>query len=202
MVGVAPVLGGAARQKSEARREQILCAAASCMQQAGFHGTSMAQIAEAADLSVGQIYRYFENKEAVIAAIVAQNLSESRERFAKLRAVTDGLEDAVIAECIESIECLSDPKYVSLHIEVMAEAARNPRVAEIVREADAQERKLMHELMARMRKAHWKDSDVAERGEAIFTLLSGIIVRVINNPDFDRKALGRSIETIIGRLLN
>jgi AcrR family transcriptional regulator len=202
MVGAAPTVGAMVRQKSEARREQILCAAAGCVQQAGFHGTSMAEIAEAAELSVGQIYRYFENKEAIIAAIVAQNLSESRERFAQLRAVTQGLEDAVVAQCIEAIDCLSDPKYVALHLEVMAEAARNPRVAEIVREADAQERKLMHELTARMRKPHWKDSDAAERGEAIFTLLSGIIVRVINNPEFDKKTLGRSIEMIVRQLLN
>ena len=41
-------------------------------------------IVKAAGLSVGQIYRYFENKEAMVAAIVAQDLAEMREKFAKL----------------------------------------------------------------------------------------------------------------------
>ena len=190
------------QHKSEMRREQILCAAASCAQQSGFHGTSMAEIAGAAGLSVGQIYRYFENKEAIVAGIVARNLSESRERFATLQATRDGLEEAVIAQCMECVNCLSEPKFVALHVEVMAEAARNPRVAEIVRAADAQEMKLMRELMARMRKPHWSDTDVADRGEAIFTLLSGIMPRAIINPAFDKVALSRSIEQIVRQLLN
>jgi AcrR family transcriptional regulator len=52
----------------------------------GFHGASMADIAKAAGLSVGQIYRYFENKEAIIAAIVAQDLAEMREKFAEMES--------------------------------------------------------------------------------------------------------------------
>ena len=52
-----------ARKGPEARREQILDAACDCVRRAGFHGASMAEIAQAAGVSVGQIYRYFENKE-------------------------------------------------------------------------------------------------------------------------------------------
>jgi len=74
------------RPTPEARRQQILDAACDCVRQAGFHGASMAEIAKAAGLSVGQIYRYFENKEAIIAAIVAQDLAEMREKFAEMES--------------------------------------------------------------------------------------------------------------------
>src|ERR1700733_12776427 len=69
-----------------ARRRQMLAAPSSCARRAGFHGASMAEIAQAANLSVGQIYRYFENKEAIIAAIVAQDHAAMREKFARLEA--------------------------------------------------------------------------------------------------------------------
>ncbi len=50
------------RPTVESRRQQILDAACDQVRQSGFHGASMADIARAAGLSVGQIYRYFENK--------------------------------------------------------------------------------------------------------------------------------------------
>lgn len=36
----------------------------------GFHAASMSQIASEAQLSVGQIYRYFANKDAIIEEMV------------------------------------------------------------------------------------------------------------------------------------
>ena len=51
------------------RREQILKAAMVCFAKRGFHQTSMHDISAEAGISVGLIYRYFENKEAVISAM-------------------------------------------------------------------------------------------------------------------------------------
>ena len=62
----------------ERRRRQVLDAAQALFKQHGFHSTSMAQIAAEAGMSVGHIYRYFDNKEAVITAIVAQDLEQAR----------------------------------------------------------------------------------------------------------------------------
>ena len=42
--------------KSEARREQVLNAAAECFRQGGFHGTSIAQICKRAKMSPGHVY--------------------------------------------------------------------------------------------------------------------------------------------------
>ncbi|WP_443018235.1 helix-turn-helix domain-containing protein [Sphingobium sp. TKS] len=38
----------------------------------GFHQTGMAQIASSSGIAVGQIYRDFANKEAIIAAALLQ----------------------------------------------------------------------------------------------------------------------------------
>ena len=60
------------------RRQQILAAAMVCFAKRGFHQTSMHDISAEAGISVGLIYRYFENKEAVISAMAAEHKQEIR----------------------------------------------------------------------------------------------------------------------------
>ena len=51
------------------RRESILDAALRCFVDRGFYGTSMPEIAEAAEVSAGTIYHYFDSKEALVNAV-------------------------------------------------------------------------------------------------------------------------------------
>ncbi|MFC1835376.1 TetR/AcrR family transcriptional regulator [Thermodesulfobacteriota bacterium] len=48
------------------KREAILDAALILFAERGFHGTSVAQIAERANVGAGTIYRYFEDKEVLV----------------------------------------------------------------------------------------------------------------------------------------
>jgi AcrR family transcriptional regulator len=52
-----------------ARRDQITAAAAECFARAGYHLTTMADIAEAAGVSKGTPYLYFPGKEALFIAL-------------------------------------------------------------------------------------------------------------------------------------
>ena len=79
-------IAGVAPSRADLRRAQVLEAAAKCFNREGFHGASMADVASEASMSVGQIYRYFENKEGVIAALVEQSLAERALRMAEVRA--------------------------------------------------------------------------------------------------------------------
>jgi AcrR family transcriptional regulator len=63
------------------RRHQVLDAAAICFRNHGFHGASMAQISKTAGMSPGHIYHYFDNKEAIIAAIVERDMEEMIVRW-------------------------------------------------------------------------------------------------------------------------
>jgi len=60
-----------------ARRIQILDAAARLFAEKGFHRTTTKDIAEAADVSEGTLYNYFENKEDMLLGIMSR-LSESQ----------------------------------------------------------------------------------------------------------------------------
>jgi len=191
-----------ANPKAEARRQQILDAACSCVRQAGFHGASMADIAQTADLSVGQIYRYFENKEAIIAAIVAQDLANMREKFAKLETAGRCLAEAVIAECPDAVAQCYDRGRAGLMLEVLAEAARNPRVAAIVREADAAERELAVKLVHQVCPEGRSEAETAARSEVLMMMFDGLAIRAISHPDGDREAIDAVMRSVIRHLIS
>ncbi len=192
----------AIRRTPEARRQQILDAACDCVRQAGFHGASMAEIAKAAGLSVGQIYRYFENKEAIIAAIVAQDLAEMREKFAEMESRPGDLVDAMTARLPEAVDKCFDSGRAALTLEVLAEAARNPKVAAIVRAADDQERAFARNMLGRCRQPGWTDAEFHARCEAVGLLFDGMIMRAVNHPATEREPLARVLSATIRQLLS
>jgi TetR/AcrR family transcriptional regulator, repressor for uid operon len=115
------------------RRSQILEAALVCFGKRGFHQTSMHDISAEAGISVGLIYRYFENKEAVISAMADRHkkeIGEVLERAGQAPTLLESLEILFTAHC-----CENEPRLVSAFVvDLYAEASRNPRVADLVRD--------------------------------------------------------------------
>jgi AcrR family transcriptional regulator len=58
--------------KGQLTRELLLEAALQQFAANGYHGTSMRQIAEAANLAVGGIYNHFASKEEILKAVILQ----------------------------------------------------------------------------------------------------------------------------------
>lgn len=190
------------RPSPESRRQQILDAACEQVRQSGFHGASMADIAKAAGLSVGQIYRYFENKEAIIGAIVAQDLAEMRDKFDEMESRPGTLRDAIDDHLPEAIDKCFDPRRAALALEVVAEAARNPKVATIVRAADEQERELARTIMGRDRNPEWSEAEFQARCEVVGMVFDGLLMRGVNHPDLDRVALANVLRSTVRHLLS
>src|ERR1700740_1964781 len=115
------------------RRSQILDGALICFAKRGFHQTSMHDISAEAGISVGLIYRYFENKEAVISAMAARHKEEIQEMLERARqapTLLESLEILFTAHC-----CENQPRVISAFVvDLYAEASRNPRVADLVRD--------------------------------------------------------------------
>lgn len=70
------------------KRELIVHAALELVAEQGFHGAPMAMIAEKAGVGAGTIYRYFENKDALIKEIY--HIVEDRI----VRAIMEGYPDS------------------------------------------------------------------------------------------------------------
>lgn len=65
-------------QKKE-NKDRILDASFNCFSRKGFHKTSMRDIANEADLSLGAIYVYFETKVEILKALVWKSIDQRRE---------------------------------------------------------------------------------------------------------------------------
>ncbi|MCB9525506.1 MAG: TetR/AcrR family transcriptional regulator [Myxococcales bacterium] len=64
---------------TEERRAQILAAARQCFLERGFHATKVERIARQAGLSKGAVYFHFENKRALLEALVEAEFTRARE---------------------------------------------------------------------------------------------------------------------------
>ena len=192
-----------APERAAARREQIRAAAAECFCRHGFHGTSIAQISKAAGMSVGHIYHYFENKEAIIAEIVAQDLERLLNLNLELRSAHD-VKDAIIERTAESVEGNLDPAVAGLKLEIIAEAARNPSVAEAVRSADRQCRESLAKTVRDVRRAQGhEDADAVIAGmvEVLAAMFQGLLIRSVRNPELDKRMVVRMFRRVIRDLL-
>src|SRR3954468_22597977 len=117
------------KENNQDRRAQILDAAISCFAKRGFHLTSMHDISAEAGVSVGLIYRYFENKEAVIAAMADRHKKQIQELLQQAAQAPSLLESL---EILFTAHCCEEPKLQSAFVvDLYAEAARNPKIAEL-----------------------------------------------------------------------
>jgi len=189
--------------RAELRREQIRAAAAACFRRHGFHGTSIARISKAAGMSPGHIYHYFENKEAIIAEIVAWDLERVLTLIAELRSARD-VQDAMIARVAEGVAEQLDPDTAALRLEIAAEAARNPHIAAIVRSADGRSRAGLADTLRSLRRSAGHDDDeaaIAAMVEVIAVMFEGLQIRIVRNPDLDRERLTQQYQRMLGALL-
>src|SRR5438552_19017136 len=106
------------------RRTQILDAALVCFAQRGFHQASMHDISAEGGISVGLIYRYFENKEDVISAMADRHKKQSDEILERAREAPSLLESL---EVLFSAHCSEDPPHITaaFAVDLFAEASRN-----------------------------------------------------------------------------
>lgn len=162
------------------RRQQILEAAMIRFAKCGFHRTSMHDISAEAGISVGLIYRYFKNKEEVIAALAAEHkkdIADLIERAGQAPTLLEAMEILFTSHC-----CEHSPQIISAFVvDLFAEASRNPQVAKVVRNVVKTKTDGVAELIARSpearRIAPWlKPREIAEM---IFAVNDGNMMRSV-----------------------
>ncbi|MEO1237055.1 MAG: TetR/AcrR family transcriptional regulator [Planctomycetota bacterium] len=70
-----------AKPPTQLSREQILDATAACLQELGYDGTTIRRIAKQLGCAVGSIYRYFDDKRELLAAVVQRRFEPVLERI-------------------------------------------------------------------------------------------------------------------------
>lgn len=161
-----------------ARPAQILDAAVACFAKRGFHQASMHDISAEAGISVGLIYRYFQNKEAVISAMADRHkkqIHEILERARQAPNLRESLETLFTAHCGET-----EPQVTAAFVvDLFAEASRNTRVAELVRDVCEAAMDGVTDLIARSPEANASDLSPREMAELIFAVNDGMLLREV-----------------------
>ena len=158
------------------RPAQILDAAVVCFAKRGFHQASMHDISAEAGISVGLIYRYFQNKEAVIAAMADRHKKEIHEILERARQapnLRESLETLFTAHCGET-----EPQVTAAFVvDLFAEASRNTHVAELVRGVCDAAMDGVTELIRRSPEAKGSELTPREMAELIFAVNDGMLLR-------------------------
>ena len=166
------------------RREQILRAAMICFAKRGFHQASMHDISAEAGISVGLIYRYFENKDAVISAMANEHKREIHEVLERARLAPTLVE---AFEIIFTWDCSENSPHVvsAFVVDLFAEAGRNPRVADLVRDVAKAAMEGVTDLIARSPEATNLPFDLQPREitEMIFAVNDGMLMRDVLTPN-------------------
>ncbi|MFZ4834362.1 TetR/AcrR family transcriptional regulator [Rouxiella sp. Mn2063] len=187
-------------ERFNARRDQIIAACRICFRKHGFHGAGMAEIAKLSKLSVGQIYRYFVNKDAIIEEIVRrivdgkiQRMTLDRYDFKQLAfhlsRRTRGEyfpNEQDVSSSSESLEQTEMDQ--ALMQEVAAEATRNTVVAKILHDAEIKLFQQAKKILS-VRYPQLSDVELTARIELIAVLSEGTSFRLVMQKRADPEIL-------------
>ncbi|CAM5770758.1 hypothetical protein LMIY3S_03280 [Labrys miyagiensis] len=169
----------------DARRTRILDAFEICIQRAGFHRTTMQDVAKEAGMSAGNLYRYFRSKEALVSGVIGRD----RERFS-----ADFREVAQSEDVMGSFIALGRRHFTETprarciqFMEIWAEASRNPIVADMCSAVDREINDYMIAIIDAAKASGQIPASVDS--VATITVLSamgdGFFTRRALEPDFD-----------------
>jgi AcrR family transcriptional regulator len=192
--------------RAQAQRARILDAARACFAERGFHGASIANIAQAADISQGLIYRYFTNKAAIVHAIIDEQRIRRRETLAGI-ASCEALIDVVMLK-LQNWRVRSggpdgdfDP---ALFLEITAEATRDVEVAAVLAEHERSIWSDLTELIRRsaeVRDLQLAPAELQQRTLALRCLLDGMVLNWVRDPAIDAQQMRASLHAICASLL-
>jgi AcrR family transcriptional regulator len=193
-----------AAARTRMQKERILTAARACFVDSGFHAASMATIAETAGMSPGLIYRYFENKNAIILAIIEHQLEVARRRVRELHSFRD-LSERIVEYFEEKEPVDENAMSHALYLEISAQATRDPQIAEALRKYDVA---VCSELGDWLRHSTEEGGcglsgeTVPERALMLLSLVEGLKLRGMREPALDRNTLRTLLDDVLDAIVS
>lgn len=136
-------------------------------------------------MSPGNLFHYFPNKEAIIVAIVEEDQRETAQWFTQA-AQAANLHAALLDLVYTSLRMLSDPVFTRIGLEVVAEAVRNPLVAQCVARNEAEKKAQLTYLLeqAEQREQLRLRMPAGQAADWILLVLDGAFGRAMADGDF------------------
>jgi TetR/AcrR family transcriptional regulator, repressor for uid operon len=184
------------------RRSRILDAAERCFVRAGFHRTTMQDVAAEAGMSPGNLYRYFPSKDAIVIGLTERDRSDVAKDFATFDSGDDFM-TAFMKLGRKHFE--EEPRDKAIMcLEIWAESARNPSFATVCAEFEQFVVARLTEVLgqAQERGEIAAEVDPAAVARLISTLADGLFVRRAIAPGFDAAREVPNVINLIGAMLS
>ncbi|GAB2832810.1 TetR/AcrR family transcriptional regulator [Actinoallomurus bryophytorum] len=188
-----------------ARRQEILDGAARCFARAGFHRTTIQDIAAESGLSPGLVYRYFADKEDMVAAIAGQWQERRAEQLLHTDVRAPGALGDVASGYLGLLRSLAEPAErdrTRLGVQIWAEALRSPRVQAVAREGVDAPREVLTGLIRAAQERGDLRADLPPDGliRVLIAIYQGLALQTAWDADLDHDAYVRAVEVLIGEL--
>ena len=155
------------------RGTAILSMIRSTFAEKGFDGTSMQDLARAAGISVGNFYRYFPSKAAIVEALISRDMEVLEQGFALIHAAPDPV--AAAREMFRAQITQATTTDCQIWAEVTSTALRKPEIAALAQQMH--ERLVQHLVTICARAANIPATIAAEKfrpqAELILLLVKG-----------------------------
>ncbi|NYI05172.1 TetR/AcrR family transcriptional regulator [Allostreptomyces psammosilenae] len=187
--------------KHEAKRRQIMAAAAALFARKGFERTTTADICARAGISSGALFHYFPNKRAIFLAIFEQDRRDIAAYLAGIGEDDDPWE-ALLGLIDIMVDGIEDPEYAGLALEVMAHAGHDEEFAAMVSGFDTELRQALTGLLERAAARGRIDAglDLAMAAEWISAMADSLFIRA-GAPGFVPAEQLRMFHLIVARFL-
>lgn len=152
------------KPQAEERTLEILASIRQAFAEKGFDGASMQDLARAAGMSVGNFYRYFPSKAAIVQAMCGYDLTEIQGEFSEIRASQNpmaGLRERILMHVADA----EDTKDGQLWAEITAAAMRKPEIGLASRQMEDTIITLMSEIFAQATRRPLEEARVRYQGQ-------------------------------------
>ncbi|MES2916845.1 MAG: TetR/AcrR family transcriptional regulator [Pseudomonadota bacterium] len=190
----------AAVPASEERSHEILASIRQAFAEKGFDGASMQDLARAAGMSVGNFYRYFPSKAAIVQAMCGYDLAEIQGEFAEIQTSDRPmvfLRDRILNHF--SDEALKDGQ---LWAEITAASIRKPEIGEVSRQMESTIVRLLATIFAQATRRSVEEAEQRYAGQCqmLVLLVKAMAIRTAQCGPAS-PALATQVVAVIDRIL-
>jgi AcrR family transcriptional regulator len=187
------------------RRAEILAAAESCFARLGFHRATMRDVIAEAGLSAGCVYKHFQSKHEIIAAIAADRHAGEMDLLSEAEATPDPIAGlrSIGRHFIEQLATRAGRKSRAVGVQAWAEALHDDEVLRHVRKGIEQPLAKIAALIARAQKEQYLVGSVTPDAlaRASIALFHGFILQKLWDPKVQLEPYLAALDALLDGLV-